>query len=369
MRESEPLQQVDRTYIRRQGRKLSYFGGCDYFRLSSHPAVVAAIEKGLHQFGLNVAASRLTSGNHKLYQELERRLAEFFGAESALMVSGGYPTNLVVAQALAGQCSHVLVDERSHASLRDASQLLDCPVLQFKHRDPADFSAAVRRCGRGARLMVLTDGMFAHDGSVAPLRAYLKSLPRDGVMMVDDAHGGGTIGPTGKGTIEVEDVSRARVVQNITLSKAFGVYGGAVLCSRSMRARIVDRSRIFGGATPIPLPLANAALKALEILSKDRTLRRRLKQNVKFVRSKLQSAGFPLPDNPGPIIGIQPGTSALNNRIKRALLQVDILPPSSSYSGNGQEGWLRFALSSEHSQRQLENLVQVLKPFGCSGIR
>lgn len=363
MRESEPLQQVDRTYILRLGRKLSYFGGCDYFRLSSHPAVLAAAREGLRRYGLNVAASRLTSGNHALYLDLEKRLARFFGAESSLLVSGGYATNLVVAQSLAGQYSQALLDERSHGSLRDAAQFLDCPILQFKHRDPEDFSRAIRRCGRGARLIVLTEGMFAHDGSVAPLHAYLQLLPRDGLLVVDDAHGGATIGAKGRGAIEVEGIARNRVVQNITLSKALGAYGGAVLCSKALRARMVGRSRIYGGATPVPLPLAFAAGQSLEILQGDRRLRQRLKQHTDWVRTALRHAGFPLPTNPGPIIGIQVDTPRKANRLRRALLAASILPPSSSYSGTGTNGWFRFAISSEHSRTQLENLVRTLKPF------
>ena len=363
MPESEPLQQVDRTCIRYRGCKLSYFGGCDYFRLSSDPRILAAVETGLRRFGLNVAASRLTSGNHALYQELETQLAGFFGAPSALLVSGGYTTNLVVAQSLAGQFSHALLDERAHGSLRDAAKFLDCPILQFKHRDRDDFARALRRCGRGTRLLVLTDGMFAHDGSVAPLREYLKRLPRDGLLVVDDAHGGGTIGKSGRGTLEVEGVTRARVVQNITLSKALGIHGGAVLCSRALRARMVDRSRIFGGATPLPLPLAYAAGQALAILKTDRNLRRRLERNAHYVKDGLRCAGFALPENPGPIIGIKLDTARQSIRLKRALLAAEILPPFSGYSGNSANGWFRFALSSEHTQRQLDNLVRTLKPF------
>jgi 7-keto-8-aminopelargonate synthetase-like enzyme len=325
--------------------------------------VIAAVKRGLDQFGLNVAASRLTSGNHTVYQELEKRLAQFFGAKSALLVSSGYSTNLVVAQSLAGQFSHALLDERAHGSLQDASQLLDCPLLKFKHRDLEDFSRTVRRCGGGARPIVLTDGMFAHDGSVAPLRAYLKLLPRDGLLVVDDAHGGGTIGPTGKGTIEVEGVSRARIVQNITLSKALGVYGGAVLCSPSLRARIVSRSRIFGGATPVPLPLTYAAGQALEMLRTDRSLRDRLNENTKYVRAGLRRAGFLAADHPGPIAGIQLNEPASIDRLRRALLAVGILPPFISYSGNVMNGWFRFALSSEHSRRQLDDLIRALEPF------
>src|SRR6266478_5317726 len=98
MTEPEPLQQVHRTCVRFRNRTLAYFSGCDYFRLASHPKVIAALQSGVRKYGLNVAASRLTTGNHRLYAELEERLADFFKAESAVVVSTGYMSNLVVAQ-------------------------------------------------------------------------------------------------------------------------------------------------------------------------------------------------------------------------------------------------------------------------------
>src|SRR6185295_18401875 len=112
-----PLQQIDRTFVLAGGRKVSYFGGCDYFRLSSHPLVLAAMVEGVQSFGLNVAASRKTTGNHRLYELLEERLAEFFGVEAAVLVSLGYVSNLAVAQALAGQFTHALIDDGAHNSL------------------------------------------------------------------------------------------------------------------------------------------------------------------------------------------------------------------------------------------------------------
>src|SRR2546423_10889838 len=155
MTEPVPLQQTDRTFVRFGKRKLSYFSGCDYFRLASHPKVQAAIQMGLKKYGLNVAASRLTTGNHVLYRQLEKELASFFGAETALLVSTGYLTNLVVAQALRGSYSHVLLDDKAHPSLTDAAQLFDCPVLRFKSRDAQDARRAAKRCGPGSKLILL----------------------------------------------------------------------------------------------------------------------------------------------------------------------------------------------------------------------
>ena len=363
MTEPEPLQQVNRTYVRYRGRTLSYFGGCDYFRLASHPVVLAAVRDGLRRFGLNVAASRLTSGDHRVYGKLEKQLATFFRAEAALLVSNGYVTSLAAAQALTGQHSHALIDERAHVALQDATPFLDCPVLKFKHRDPDDFERAVRRCGRGSRLVVLTDGMFGHDGSVAPLQAYLKRLPRDGLLLVDDAHGAGTLGQTGGGAVEFEGVSRARVVQCVTLSKAFGVYGGAVICGRRLRDQIVAHSRLFAGSTPLPLPLAHAANAALCVVKSDRTLRSRLSRNADHVKDGLRGAGLALSEAPGPILPICFKRPQTCQRLQQALLRAEIWPPFIKYPGGPATGYFRFAISSEHTQRQLDDLVNVLTPF------
>src|SRR5258706_6752587 len=125
--------QTRRTYVLNRGRTLSYFGGCDYFRLSSDPRVLKALTAGLKRHGLSVSSSRFTTGNHPIYEKLEKSLARFFGTESATLASNGYAPNLMAAQALAGRFSHALIDGRAHGSLLDPAPLLDCPGLEFQH--------------------------------------------------------------------------------------------------------------------------------------------------------------------------------------------------------------------------------------------
>jgi len=373
----EPLQQVERNFVRWRGRKLVYFSGCDYFRLARHPAVLKAAAAGLKQFGLNVAASRLTTGHHKIYEMLERQFADFFGTEDALLLSSGYLTGTVVAQALAGNFSHALVDNRAHPALLDAAVQLDCPVLKFKHRDSHDFARAVARCGRGARPIVLTDGMFAHDGSAAPLKAYLNLLPRDGMMLVDDAHGAGVLGKNGKGAPEHEGVGNflnggraaatargPQIIQCITLSKAFGVYGGVVLGSRALREKILQRSRAFIGSTPLPPPLANAALQSVKLLGRHgKKLRLRLNQNTAYVKTALRAAGWEIPETPGPIVPLHTQTASEARALKKQLLAVAIYPPFVKYPGGDANGYFRFVISSEHTRAQLSRLIATLAPF------
>jgi 7-keto-8-aminopelargonate synthetase-like enzyme len=355
----EPLQQIERTYVRFKGRKLSYFAGCDYFRLASHPKVLQAARAGLDAYGLNVAASRLTTGNHQLYKKLEDRLARFFGAPSATLASSGYAPNLMTAQALAGQYSHALVDERAHGCLVDAARMLDCPVIRFKHRDANDLAQVMQRLGN-VKPIILTDGMFSHDGSVAPLRDYLRLLPSQGAILLDDAHGAGVLGANGRGTPEHAGVRRTQIFQTITLSKAFGVYGGAILGPAWLREAIVARSRLFVGNTPLPLPLANAALTAVNLLRADRSLRSRLVRNVAAVKRHLRASGFTVPDNPSPIIPIIPRDAKETALLKRELVSAGIHPPFIKYPGGPANGYFRFVLSSEHTPTQIERLVKVL---------
>ena len=358
---SPPLQQIDRTYVRWGKKKLSYFGGCDYFRLASHPLVLKAVQDGLSRFGLTVAASRSTTGNHELYTLLEARLAKFFAARSAVLLSSGYLTNLAVAQALAGSCSHALIDERAHSSLVDAAQLLDCHIIRFKHRDAEDVARVLDRIGRGTKPIQLTDGMFSHDGSIAPLEEYLQILPRDGLVLLDDAHGAGVLGETGTGTIEHAGLGRRQIIQTIALSKAFGVYGGAVLCSEDLRDAIQAQSRLFSGNTPLPLPLACAALKALQILGSAPALRARLLRTIVCAKTALRAMGYSTANTPCPIIPLIPSRPGEVPRLKRKFIANGVFPSFVKYPGGPTDGYFRFALSSEHTPAQLDALLKVFE--------
>jgi 7-keto-8-aminopelargonate synthetase-like enzyme len=357
MSEPAPLQQINRTCVRFRGRVLTYFAGCDYFRLSQHPAILRAVQSGLKKHGLNVAASRVTTGNHRLYLETEARLAKFFGAPSAVLLPSGYVTSAAVAQSLKGEFSHVILDERSHMALMDASSFLESRKLTFAHRDVGSLEQAVRRCGRNAGIILLTDGLFARDGAVAPLAEYLRVLPGNSLIVVDDAHGCGVLGERGRGSLEFCNVNRSRVVQCVTFSKAFGVYGGAVLCSRAARERIMARSGYFPGTTPLPLPLVCGISAALELMQADRAMRQRLFRNAEFVRTGLRHSGVVIQDQPGPVIALPVLDTEITARVRRELLRSGVFPSFLKYPGGPATGFFRFVISSEHTQEQLVALV------------
>jgi 7-keto-8-aminopelargonate synthetase-like enzyme len=359
-----PLQLVDPVHARVDGRTLLYFGGCDYLRLSHEPRIRAALRRGLDRWGLNVAASRRTTGNRTLYEKFEQKLAEFFKVESAVLVSSGYVTDLAVGQGLAGQFTHAFIDAKAHSALVDAAMFLGCPVRRFKHRDAEDLARQVQRSARSSPSIVLTDGLFAHDGGVAPLRAYARVLSRDGRILVDDAHGAGVLGKNGRGTAEFEGIEDARLIRTITLSKAFGVYGGAILGPSELRAAILEKSRLFVGNTPLPPPLVEAGMEALRWIRGRPALRNRLAHNTRFLRELIRQGGVGLPDRPGPVLGIRPRRAGSRAAINQALLDRGILPPLIVYPDGAEGGYYRFAISSAHRKDQLARVAEAL--LSCS---
>lgn len=384
MREPPILQQTEVTWVIHRGRRLSYFGGSDYLRLSWHPEVRRGMAEAVNVWGPSAGASRMTTGNVPVYGALERKLARFFGVAAATVTSAGYTAPLVAAQALAPDHTHLLLDERAHACLVDAAALAALPVSRFAHRDPADLERALRRLGRGAKVLLMTDGLFTHSGEVAPLAEYQARLPRSATLLVDDAHGAGCLGRKGRGTPEwVGADTSARLVWTITLSKAFGCYGGVVLSSAAVRTRIFERSRLFTGNTEVPPPCAVAAMAALKVLREEGFQRReRLQANTQLIRESLRAVpGLPLPSaardlgeseayrqRPGPMVVGVPRSVAAARQLERKLLDAEIYPSLIRYPNGPADRYFRFAISSEHTPEQLRGLRDVLSEAKRRGL-
>lgn len=354
-----PLTAAGPTEVFRNGRRLLYFAGCDYLRLSTHPTIIQAACDASHRYGLGVSASRLTTGNHPLYVDVERQARRFFRSPGAVLTTTGYSANLIAAQTLADRFTHVCIDARAHPSLRDAVPSLNAKVLTFPHRDPAGLARRCRRLPRTARLLLVTDGVFAHDGSIAPLDVYRGILPDSAWLWVDDCHAVGTLGPAGRGTHEFLGLGRVQLVQTATLSKAFGAQGGLILADRAICRDVPNRSVAFAGGTPPPLPLIAAAIASLQLVSSDPARLARLTTNVRAVKARLHAAGHIADITPGPVFGLHPGP-AKAPRLKARLVANGILPPWIRYPGGPASGYFRFAISSEHTDEQIDRLLRVL---------
>jgi 7-keto-8-aminopelargonate synthetase-like enzyme len=357
------LRFVDRTKVVHEGRTYVFFGGNDYHRLSNHPAVIEAFCAAARREGLNSAGSRTTTGNHPLYEELERALAAFFEAPEAVVFSSGYLGNLVLLQAMGGDFQRYFMDARAHSSITDAAAILDRDrVHRFRHLDPDDLANVLRAHLRpDERPLVLTDGVFPSTGIMAPLAAYRRVVePWGGAILVDDAHGVAVVGPTGKGCVEEQGLPAEGVFVTGTLSKGFGAFGGFIVCGRELAETIRARSLAFIGSTGMSLPLAAACLKSIEILRSTPSMIASQRACVARVREALRVLGFAMPASPAPIVSVTFGDEARNGALREALLAAGIYPPFINYPGCPPGGHFRFTISSAHADEDVDRLLAVL---------
>lgn len=239
----------------------------DYLGLSRHPQVIEAGVEALRIWGAGSTGSRLVTGNTELHEELEQELATFMGAESALVFSSGYTANLGAVVALSGPGTLIVSDARTHASLIDACRLSRARVAVTPYRDTQAVAAALAQRPE-ERALVLTDAVFSADGALAPLAELYGVCGRHGaVLLVDEAHGLGVRGSGGRGLVaEMNLAGRDDLVVTVTLSKALGSQGGAVLGSAAVRAHLIDAARPFIFDTGLAPAAVGSALAALRLM-------------------------------------------------------------------------------------------------------
>lgn len=372
------LRFVERTKVLFEGRRYTFFGGNDYHRLSSHPEVVRAAAEAAAAEGLGSAGSRVTTGNHPLYEALERAIARFAGSEAALTVASGYLANLALLEAAGKSFGRFFVDESAHSSVLEACLRLPRDrVHRFRHLDPDDLARLVRSELRaGERPLVLTDGVFPSRGEIAPLDAYAAAVRGlGGALVVDDAHAIGVIGRTGKGTWEERGLGRGDrlesgggLLQTGTLSKALGAFGGFVAAGAETAARVVEESLVFSGATGIPLPLAAAAVRSIEILEREPERIARLRERTLSWKGRIAALGYPVEPTPVPIVSIVPIEERAREALRSSLFRRGVYPPYISYPGAPAGGHFRFTFSSGHTEEEFEALAAALgdAPPGAS---
>ena len=362
-----PLRFVDRDHVIHDGRRLLYLGGIDYHRLSRHPLVGEAVAQAATELGLSATGSRLTTGNHPLYLELEERLADFLGCQATATSVSGYLSNTILLQAIAGEFDLFLVDEAAHSSLRDATRQFTTTTLTFRHLDQSSLEERLAaylddNAGHRARPLVLTDGVFPSRGEIAPLADYLSVVDDlDGRVLVDDAHAVGVLGGSGRGTWEQLSLPRDRLYQTGTLGKGFGVAGGLVAGGAALIEAIHDRSLAFVGSTPLAPPLAAGANRAVRYLAENPDLIRTLKERAEGLRVQLSSLGFALPDTAAPIFSITCGGESANQQLSRGLLAAGIYPSFINYPGAPSGGHFRFIVTSTTTDEQTALLIDAIR--------
>jgi 7-keto-8-aminopelargonate synthetase-like enzyme len=367
------ISSADGPVITLDGRQVISFGGCNYLGLSYHPDVQEAMIRGLREFGISTSASRETTGNTTAHDRLEEAVRSFLGAEAAVVAPDGYTANLAAAQALSATHEAALIDSRSHRSIREAIVCSGMSFIEFRHLDTEDVAGKieqVRRSSRG-RISIWTDGVFASDGSVAPISQLLEVSARQGAtLVVDDCHGLCTMGPEGRGTLSHFAPGAAfppHAVVTSTLAKGLGCHGGFVASARTLAASVRIRSAAYICTTPTSPAIAAAAIRAFEIASSDPSRVRRLHANAALLRRELRDLGFEIPEHPTPIFAFAE-TSQHNMRdLQRHLLDRGFLAPLIDYPDGPAPVYFRLSVTSEHTTAQIESFIAAIRAHVDSG--
>ncbi|MGA7713543.1 MAG: 8-amino-7-oxononanoate synthase [Rhizomicrobium sp.] len=346
----------DGIWVTRSGRRLLSFSCNDYLNLTHHPAVKRAAIEAVEKWGAGAGASRLVTGNHPLFGELERRLARLKGTEAACVFGSGYLANAGIVPALMSEGDLVLVDALSHSCLWAGARLSGARVEQFRHNDvahAAEILLATRATHRHA--MIVTDGVFSMDGDLAPLNA-LSELARakDAWLMSDDAHGLGVLGG-GRGSAFAMGASVD--LQMGTLSKALGSYGGYVCASTAVIDLLKTRARTLIYSTGLPPASVAAALAALDIVESDPELTARpLAKAQAFTRA----CNLPLATSQIVPVVLGDPLAALeaSQLLEREGFLVTPIRPPTVPEGTAR---LRLAFTAGHPDREIVRLAAIMR--------
>jgi glycine C-acetyltransferase/8-amino-7-oxononanoate synthase len=333
----------------------------NYLGLADHPRVRQAAAEAAERLGAGAGASRLISGSMALHRKLEGRLAEFKGSEAALLFGSGYLANTGTVAALAGRGDVILSDELNHASLIDGCRLSRAEIFVYRHRDLEHLEWGLHEAGGRAR-MIVTDGVFSMDGDVAPLGGLVELARRHRcLLVVDEAHGTGALGPGGRGAAAAAGLSGEVDVVVGTLGKALGGYGAYVCASAEIVDLLVNTARPFIYSTAPPPPSVGAALAALSLLADRPGLVEQLRRNAAILREALVARGLKIGGSRTQIVPVIVGdprrATALSERTLEGGVFAQAIRPPTVPAGSSR---LRLTVMANHRTDELRAAARVI---------
>ena len=345
------------------GKQYLNFCSNDYLGLANHPQVIEVLTQGAREYGVGSGASHLINGHSRAHHQLEEELAAFVGRPRALLFSTGYMANLGVISALLGRGDAVFEDRLNHASLLDGGLLSQARLQRYQHADGADLQAKLS-ASKAKQKLICSDGVFSMDGDIAPLDELIKQAKNHQAwLMIDDAHGLGTIGENGRGSLEVYGASREQVPILVgTLGKAFGTFGAFVAGDEVLIEYLIQRARSYIYTTALPPAVAEATRTSLRLITEEVWRREQLRSNVIYFKQCLTQIGVA---DTGSDTAIQPimlgevtRALALSERLKQQGILVSAIRPPTVPEGSAR---LRVTLCAEHSHAQIDQLIESLR--------
>lgn len=366
-RQMRLIEESQGSRVMLDGREVLLLCSNNYLGLAEHPLLKEAAIRAVERYGAGSGAARLVSGNMELHETLEARLAAFKGTGAALLFNTGYAANTGIISAIVGRGDVIFSDRLNHASIVDGALLSRATLVRYPHHDMAALRRLLERTPTKGRRLIVTDGVFSMDGDLAPL-VELVALKKEfnALLMVDDAHGTGVLGATGRGSAELCGVIDIDL-QMGTMGKGLGSFGAYVAASRELVDYLINRARSFVFSTSLPPAVLAASLAALDLVGSPAgaALRARLAGNSRRFRALLQGAGFDTMGSETQIVPIRVGEAELTMEFTRRLLAeglfVQGIRPPTVPAGSCR---LRCTLMATHGEEDLAQAIEVITRVG-----
>jgi glycine C-acetyltransferase/8-amino-7-oxononanoate synthase len=377
----EHVQELDRRHLLRrlctvgsatgptveiQGRRVTLLASNNYLGLSTHPALIHAAVDATRTYGVGSGASRLVSGTMHVHRQLEDALARFKASEAALTFAAGYLANISLIPSLVGSEGLLLADRLCHASLIDGCRLSRATFRVFRHADMDHLEKLLKRRTKMQRTLIVTDGVFSMDGDVAPLADLVSLAERhDALVFVDDAHGTGVMGPTGRGSLEHCGVESRIPFHMGTLGKALGCAGGYLVGPDSLVQYVVNTGRAFIYTTAPPPAVAAAALAALRVIESEPDRRDALWRNREHFFAGLTRLGLRTTATVSPILPVLVGDAERAVAFSRHLLDDGVYAPAiRPPTVPNSTSRIRVTVSADHTTEQLNEALAAFDRAG-----
>lgn len=344
------------------GREYLNFCSNDYLGLANHPEVVQAFKRGVDEFGVGSGAAHLVTGHARPHHQLEEELAGFVGRPRALLFSTGYMANLGVASALLGRKDAIFEDRINHASLLDAAQLSGARLQRYRHAETGHLQQLVANNSATDKL-IATDGVFSMDGDLAPLPALAQVAQQHAAwLMVDDAHGLGVIGATGRGSLEQFGLGMAEVPILVgTLGKGFGTFGAFVAGEAALIETLIQEARSYIYTTALPPAVAEATRTSLQLVQREGWRREKLQTLIAQFRSGAAQQGLQLGESSTPIqpwiVGDTEQAVQLSEKLKQQGVLISAIRPPTVPQGTAR---LRITFSAAHEAADVDHLLAAI---------
>jgi glycine C-acetyltransferase len=339
----------------------------NYLGLSSHPAIVAAAQKGLEERGFGLSSVRFICGTQDKHKELERNISKFLGMEDAILYSSCYDANLGVFEALLGEEDALISDELNHASIIDGIRLCKAERHRYKHMDMHDLENHLKQTMNRRFRMIVTDGVFSMDGDLAPLEQICNLAESyEAMVLVDESHASGFVGPTGRGTHEHFDVMGRVDIITTTFGKALGgASGGCITSSQEIINILRQRSRPYLFSNTISPSVVAATIKAIELMETSTALRDKVMDNARYFRQNIKAAGFDIREGIHPIVPIILHEAEIVQQMSRLLYEEGIYVIGFFYPvvprGRAR---IRVQISAAHEREHLDKAIAAFTKVG-----